>query len=105
MYYCRIIAPGGTFFFTQVTFERISGSDVGEMLKRNPVGKVVQVYYNPANPAQAVIERSLLPVVVKGVFLLLFIFLGATILTPQAMTFLSGWLEPLLPRRWCCSPA
>ena len=51
---------GRTYRGNRLSFaERISGVDVGEMLKRYPDGKVVQVYYNPANPAQAVIERSL----------------------------------------------
>jgi len=90
---------GRTYRGARISFaERISGGEIDAWLKRYPAGKAVQVYYNPADPAQAVLERSLPPVVVKGVLLLLLIFLGAAILTPQARTFLSGWLAPLLPQ-------
>jgi hypothetical protein len=84
---------------TRLSFaERISPGEIDAWLKRYPQGKNVTVYYNPADPSQAVLERSLPPVVVKGVLLLLVIFLGAALLTPPVMAFLSGWLAPLLPQ-------
>ena len=43
--------------------ELIAGVQAKEALARYPVGTAVPVYYNPANPSEAVIERDLPPFV------------------------------------------
>jgi len=76
--------------------ERTSDADMGAALQRSPVGKAVQVYYNPDDPGQAVLERELPPVVVKGIGLLL-LFLGAAVLIPRLVLAAADWLAPRLP--------
>lgn len=39
--------------------EKISGEDIAPMLNNYPEGKIVPVYYNPAKPSEAVLEREL----------------------------------------------
>ena len=39
--------------------EKISGTEMEEVLRRVPVGKFVAVYYDPAKPERALLERTL----------------------------------------------
>ena len=87
----------------KVTGTRVSiGEDLGnfeveETLARYPVGKRVEVYYDPANPAQAVLEREL----PMGSFLFMGLLIAAltlfTVIVAVGMDTLSAGLRTLLP--------
>src|SRR5438105_2442035 len=83
---------------TRVSFaERSGGADLMPTLARYPIGKSVQVYYNPAKPAQSVLERDLPPLALAGVAALLAVFLGAAVLLPLAFTGAGNVLATMLP--------
>jgi hypothetical protein len=77
--------------------EKIGGADIQPTLKRYPVGATVTVYYNPADPQEAVLERVVPAVVKKGAGGLGGCILGAAVLVPLAVAALNRWLAPRLP--------
>lgn len=49
-----------TFQASRITFaERIGPEEIPDLLKRYPEGRSVEVYYDPANPKEAVLDRTM----------------------------------------------
>ena len=89
---------GKSYRGTRVSFaESSGGADLMPTLARYPVGKSVQVYYNPAKPEQSVLERELPPLALAGVAILVAVFLGAAVLLPLALTGAGNMLADMLP--------
>lgn len=55
--------------------EQAADWQIEETLNRYPVGTIVEVFYNPANPGQAVLERDIPPDVIRGFIHILLFFL------------------------------
>lgn len=82
---------------TRIDFsERITGEEVGKTLARYPVGARVQVYYDPDNREQAVLERGFPPLVYVGVAILVLCFMGSAILIPFGLTRTAEFIAPAL---------
>ncbi len=71
---------------------------VEETLARYPAGAAVQVYYNPANPAEAVLERELPPQFARGITYASLIFLGGAAILLFSVTNVPKLLAEVLPR-------
>lgn len=77
--------------------EQAPDFQVRETLDRYPVGREVDVFYNPANPEQAVLERDLPPNFSKGLGLALLYFGGGTLFAFAYLTRGVDWLSSRLP--------
>ncbi len=89
---------GKRYRASRISFgEHIGGADVMPTLARYAVGNEVQVYYNPTNPEEAILERELPLVVAKGVAVLILFFFASAILVPVALTVVSASIAPVLP--------
>ncbi len=71
---------------------------VEETLARYPAGATVTVYYNPANPAEAVLERDLPPQFARGITYAFMIFLGGAAILLFSVTNVPKLLAEVLPR-------
>lgn len=78
--------------------EAVGNFGVEETLARYPAGAAVQVYYNPANPAEAVLERELPPQFAKGITYAFLIFLGGAAILLFSVTNVPKLLAGVLPR-------
>lgn len=78
--------------------EAVGNFGVEETLARYPAGAAVQVYYNPANPAEAVLERELPPQFAKGITYAFLIFLGGAAILLFSVTNVPKLLAEVLPR-------
>lgn len=77
--------------------EQAPDFQVRETLDRYPIGREVEVFYNPANPEQAVLERDLPPDISKGLGLALLYFGGGTLFAFAYLTRGVDWLSGRLP--------
>jgi uncharacterized protein DUF3592 len=85
--------------------EKISGEEIAPMLNKYPEGKIVLVYYNPAKPSEAVLERELPSGVFKIVGVLVLIILGFGVVAPFAFDFISNWVATVAPNGDNAAPA
>ncbi|GAB4495436.1 MAG: DUF3592 domain-containing protein [Anaerolineales bacterium] len=77
--------------------EIIPESDIEPLLARYPVGAQVTVYYDPANPRQAVLERSLPADFGKGLAGVFALLGGGALLTLLTVAKVPDLLAPHLP--------
>lgn len=77
--------------------EIIPESDIESTLDRYPVGREVTVYYNPANPKQAVLERDLPVDFGKGLAGAFAFLGGGAVLVLLTVAKVPELLAPLLP--------
>jgi hypothetical protein len=73
--------------------EKISGFELESTLARYPVGATVTVYYDPANPKNAVLERDLPKIVFAGVGCLLLLFIGGPLIAAAMYFHGVDWLK------------
>jgi hypothetical protein len=73
--------------------EKISGFEIESTLARYPVGAAVTVYYDPANPKNAVLERDLPKIVFAGVGCLLLFFIGGPLVAAAMYFHGVDWLK------------
>lgn len=78
--------------------ENIPETDFERVLNRYPVGAEVTVYYDPANPAQAVLERALPADFGKGLAGVFLFFGGGAVLTLLTLAKVPDLLAPHLPQ-------
>ncbi|WP_437204063.1 DUF3592 domain-containing protein [Planctomicrobium sp. SH664] len=80
--------------------ERFGPEEIEEVLDRYPVGQEVTVYYNPARPQQALLERDL-PAgkVLLGIVFLLGFFIAAPVFVAALYGDALKWLQP-----WVANP-
>ena len=78
--------------------EKIAGAELEATLARYPVGAEVTVYYDPARPNTAVLERDLSPGMVPGLGCVLLFFIGGPLLA--AFLYFNGvaWLQTHLDK-------
>lgn len=75
--------------------EKISGFELEQTLARYPVGTTVTVYYDPADPNKAVLERDLpWGIMAAGLGCLMLFFIGGPLLA--ALFYFKGvdWVQP-----------
>lgn len=77
--------------------ETIPESEIESILNRYPLGKEVTVYYNPANPRQAVLERDLPVDFGKGLTGAVAVVGGGAVLVLLTLAKVPEFLSPLLP--------
>jgi hypothetical protein len=70
---------------------------VEETLAKYPVGAMVTVFYDPANPNQAVLERDVPPEVSKGILYAFIFFIGGTLIVLFWFTSFPQYLSHYLP--------
>ena len=85
--------------------EKISGFEIESTLARYTVGATVTVYYDPANPKNAVLERDLPKIVFAGVGCLLLFFIGGPLVAAAMYFHGVDWLKahianPIAHRSW-----
>ncbi len=91
---------------TKVNFaEKISGEEIASTLNKYPEGKIVQVYYNPANPSEAVLERELPSGILKILGVVVLIILGLGLGAPFAFEFVSRQVATVAPNSDNAAPA
>jgi hypothetical protein len=73
--------------------EMISGSELETVLSRYPIGAEVTVYYDPADPSKALLERELPRKVFWAVGCVLALVLGAPLVVVLTYSGAVGWLE------------
>ena len=74
--------------------EKTADFELEEILARYPVGASVTVYYNPANPAQAVLERDLpAKLMFWGVGCLMLFFIGGPLIAVFSYFNAVDWLK------------
>lgn len=76
--------------------EKTSGFELEAILDRYPVGAEVTVYYNPADPSKAMLERDLPRVAYLGMGCLLVVFVGGPLLAMLVYHNSLDWLKPHL---------
>lgn len=76
------LVGGSKYRGTRITIgEKTSGFELESILARYPVGAEVTVYYDPANPKKAVLERDLpMGIMLAGMGCLLLFFIGGPLL-------------------------
>lgn len=91
---------------TKINFaDKISGDDVAPTLKKYPEGKTVQVYYNPANPNEAVLEHGFPKWLFVGVAAIILVILGLGVAAPFIFDFASRGVEGFAPNADNAAPA
>ncbi len=91
---------------TRINFaEKISGEDVALTLNRYREGKIVQVYYNPAKPSEAVLERELPSGIFKILGVIVLVILGLGLAAPFAFDFISRRVASFAPNSDNAAPA
>ena len=74
--------------------ERTSGEELEAILARYPAGTPVTVYYDPARPTRAVLERTLpMGTMAAGVGCLLLFFIGGPLIAASLYFNAVGWLK------------
>jgi Protein of unknown function (DUF3592) len=73
--------------------DKISGYELESTLARYPAGATVTVYYDPANPQNAVLERDLPRGVFAGVGCLLLLFIGGPLIAAAMYFHGVDWLK------------
>jgi Protein of unknown function (DUF3592) len=73
--------------------DKTSGYELESILDRYPVGTTVTVYYDPANPKNAVLERDLPKIVFVGVGCLLLFFIGGPLIAAAMYFHGLDWLK------------
>lgn len=77
--------------------ENLPESEIEATLARYPLGAQVTVYYDPANPQQAVLERDLPPDFGKGLAGMFAFLGGGALLVLLTLAKVPEWLAPHLP--------
>jgi hypothetical protein len=81
--------------------EVLTPQEIAAMLARYPVGTTVMVHYNPADPADSVLERDAPPGALKGCLLALALCIAGTLFLMRVATegpeFVYPWLRQALP--------
>jgi len=91
---------------TKINFaEKISGEDTAPTLNKYPEGKIVQVYYNPAHPNEAVLEHDLPSLVFIGVIGIILAILACGLAAPFAFDFISLGVATIVPNADYAAPA
>lgn len=78
--------------------ENIPESDFESLLRRYPVGADVTVYYDPADPRRAVLERTLPADFGKGLAGVFLFLGGGAVLTLLTLANVPGLIAPRLPQ-------
>ena len=74
--------------------EKTSGEELEAILARYPVGTPVTVYYDPAKPTRAVLERTLpMGTMAAGVGCLMLFFIGGPLIAASLYFNAVGWLK------------
>lgn len=91
---------------TKINFaDKITGEDVAPTLEKYPFGKTVQVYYNPANPNQAVLEHDFPKWLYAGLVAIILAILGLGLGMPFLFDFASRAVEGFAPNADNAAPA
>ncbi|MHC5538675.1 DUF3592 domain-containing protein [Singulisphaera rosea] len=74
--------------------EKFDGTELEEVLERYPVGKVVTVFYNPAKPEVALLERTLpMGRMTVGFLYVMGFFIGVPLIAAVLYFNTLGWLK------------
>lgn len=74
--------------------EKIAGTELEEVLGRYPVGKAVTVFYDPARPERALLERTLpMGMMAQGLGCLMAFFVGGPLIAALLYFNALGWLR------------
>lgn len=85
---------GRTYSCSRVTIgDMTSASELGTILGRYPVGTAVTVYYDPADPSKAVLERDLPKGTLWAIGCVLALVVGAPVVVVLVYSGVLGWLE------------
>ena len=74
--------------------EDMGNDDVEGKLKRYPVGKAVEVFYNPVDPGKAVLERTLPNGCLKGALIAIGLVIGAVAFFGYGLDHATALLAP-----------
>lgn len=85
--------------------EKITGEEVAATLNKYPEGKIVQVYYNPARPSEAVLEHELPSAIFKILGIIILVILGLGLAAPFVFDFISRGIETIAPNADAAAPA
>lgn len=77
--------------------ERPAAMTVEEVSQRYPVGKTVDVYYDPADPHDCVLDRNLPAGAAKGCLVVMLVVVPALAVGMVILTAGPGWVRAVLP--------